>query len=165
MSIVSTSRTIIVAASVALSVAAMAGVAERAAADAASIGSPIGRSWLATSYAAGGNAIATAIVTFQGDGRVTVSPVSGLIPQSTGDWTGGNGEFVHTAYAFRSGPNGALELERTRSVLQFDTRTDSWVTKESYSQFLDPTTLRVIAAQPGLLMRAVPLDGASTAPR
>jgi hypothetical protein len=163
MSRIRSIRTLTLAGLLAIAVAVMAAPVDRAAASDTSIVSPIVGSWLATSYSPGGNSVA--IMTFQADGRVVASPVTGSIPAASGVWTGGNGEYIHTTYAFRSGPSGALELERTRSVLQFDSRSNSWVTKESYSQFLDPSTLQVIAAQQGMLMRAVALPTTSSTPR
>jgi hypothetical protein len=155
---------------IAVIVAAMSTLAQPAAAatDTAPmpVSHPVVGSWLATTQGTGANSVA--IVTFSGTGNsgsVAISPVSGTVPQSTGMWTGNGGDVVMTTYAIRSGPTGALELERTRSSIRFDSRSNSWVVSESYSQFLDPTTQRVIAAQPGLVMQGVALQTTSSTPR
>jgi hypothetical protein len=170
MTIIKRIRDLTMVGAVALIVAAMGTLAQPAAAATDTITTPVYQpvvgSWFTTIQ---GAASSVAIVTFSGpgnSGRVTISPVSGVIPQSTGEWTYVNsGEYVMTTYAIRSGPTGALELERTRSSIRLDSRSNSWVVSDSYSQFLDPTTQRVIAAQPGLVMQGVALSTTSSTPR
>jgi hypothetical protein len=135
------------------------GVAAQPRADArAASDSRILGSWLVTTP---GNSAPATIVTFQRGlnerGNLIMVPRLGTFAPVTGEWTRvGENQYRYTIHAFRPTADGELQIERTRTLIAYNPLHDTWVTVDSYTQYLD-SAMTVVGARYGLQTMATRL--------